>query len=67
MASQEIFAKDAHEIMQVMVQHFKAGFAADDQTREYIHEAVEISTTSSSQKWFKMLPRNNRYPKTRNT
>ena len=25
--------------MQIMVQHFKAGFAADDQTREYIHEA----------------------------
>lgn len=36
----EIFAKDAHEIMQIMVQHFKAGFAADDQTREYIHEAA---------------------------
>jgi len=38
---QEIFAKDAHEIMQIMVQHFKAGFAADDQTREYIHEAKQ--------------------------
>jgi hypothetical protein len=39
---QEIFAKDAHEIMQIMVQHFKAGFAADDQTREYIHEAFHV-------------------------
>ncbi len=37
---QEIFAKDAHEIMQVMVPSFQAGFAADDQTREYIHEAL---------------------------
>lgn len=36
----EIFAKDAHEIMQVMVPSFQAGFAADDQTREYIHEAA---------------------------
>ena len=41
---QEIFAKDAHEIMQVMVPNFQAGFAADDQTREYIHEAPREAT-----------------------
>lgn len=41
---QEIFAKDAHEIMQVMVPSFQAGFAADDQTREYIHEAPREGT-----------------------
>eukprot|EP00913_Durusdinium_trenchii_P034525 g32299.t1 len=39
LAHQEMFAKDAHEIMQVMVQFFQAGFAPDDETREYIHEA----------------------------
>ena len=36
--SQETFASDAHEIMQIMVRYFQVGFEADDQTREYVHE-----------------------------
>ncbi|CAE7616580.1 IPO5 [Symbiodinium natans] len=36
----ETFASDAHEIMQIMVRYFQVGFEADDQTREYVHEAA---------------------------
>lgn len=36
----EIFLADAHEMMQIMVSCFQAGFAPDDQTREYMHEAA---------------------------
>ena len=43
----EIFSKDAHEIMQVMVKYFQAGFAADDQTREYIHEVGSKNSFST--------------------
>lgn len=35
----DTFTPDAHEVMQLMVMHLKAGFAADDPTREYVHEA----------------------------
>ncbi|CAJ1397483.1 unnamed protein product [Effrenium voratum] len=36
----DTFLADGHEIMQIMVRYFQAGFAPDDQTREYIHEAA---------------------------
>eukprot|EP00930_Biecheleria_cincta_P082414 TRINITY_DN72149_c0_g1_i1.p1 TRINITY_DN72149_c0_g1~~TRINITY_DN72149_c0_g1_i1.p1 ORF type:complete len:1147 (+),score=299.97 TRINITY_DN72149_c0_g1_i1:25-3465(+) len=36
----EIFLADAHEMMQTLVTCFQAGFAPDDQTREYMHEAA---------------------------
>ncbi|CAE7353258.1 IPO5 [Symbiodinium pilosum] len=36
----EVFAADGHEIMQIMVRYIQAGFDADDQTREYVHEAA---------------------------
>jgi importin-5 len=36
----ETFQKDAHEVMQMMAGCFQAGFAADDPTREYAHEAA---------------------------
>lgn len=35
----ELFLKDACEVMGVMVPLFQAGFAADDKTREFVHEA----------------------------
>jgi len=35
----ELFVKDACEVMNVVAPLFQAGFAADDKTREYAHEA----------------------------
>ncbi|CAE7353428.1 Ipo5, partial [Symbiodinium necroappetens] len=36
----DAFVDDAHGIMQIMVHYIRAGFEADDQTREYVHEAA---------------------------
>mmetsp|Transcript_28692 Transcript_28692/g.60883 ORF Transcript_28692/g.60883 Transcript_28692/m.60883 type:complete len:1144 (-) Transcript_28692:9-3440(-) len=36
----ELFLADAREVMQTMMASAQAGFAADDQTREYVHEAA---------------------------
>jgi len=36
----DAFLDDAHGIMQIMVHYIQAGFEADDQTREYVHEAA---------------------------
>lgn len=36
----EMFAGDAHEVMQVMTQSVQTGFAPDDPTREYIFETA---------------------------
>lgn len=42
----ETFLKDAHEVMHAMVQFTQKGFAPDDPTREYMHEAAgRIATT----------------------
>jgi len=35
----ETFAADAHEVMKVMVGYFQAGFAPDDESREFVFEA----------------------------
>ena len=37
---EDAFVDDAHGIMQIMVHYIRAGFEADDQTREYVHEAA---------------------------
>ena len=37
---EDAFLDDAHGIMQIMVHYIQAGFEADDQTREYVHEAA---------------------------
>jgi hypothetical protein len=42
----EAFLKDAHELMNLMLPMFQQGFAAEDESREFLHEAAnEIITT----------------------
>ena len=55
---QEVFAADGHEIMQIMVRYIQAGFDADDQTREYVHEASEVASVLFWLKPFTSLLKN---------